>query len=324
MKCIVTGAAGFIGSHLSEKLIAEGHHVLGIDNMTNGKMENLKEIKDHLNFRLRVADINDKYWEMPPTDIIFHLAALADIVPSITKPLDYHETNVNGTITMLEHARRTKAKFIYTASGSCYGDTPRIPSRETDDCKPCYPYALTKYIGEQYALHWAKVYKVPVVSLRLFNVYGPRHRTNGSYGAMFGVFMSQLANSRPVTIVGDGYQRRDFTYISDVIDAFGLAMGSKIKSGVFNIGSGNSYSVKDIALLLGAKTQVPIPARPGEPEITWAEIAAAEAILGYKPKWSIDRGCEVMKSLIPEYKAAPLWNAEGIAEVTKPWMEALS
>ncbi len=324
MKTVVTGCCGFIGSHLTERLLMEGHQVLGIDNMSNGKLENIRGFAKHANFTLRQADINDKYWEMPPTDTIFHLAAKADIVPSIKKPLDYHETNVNGTITMLEHARRTKAKFIYAASGSCYGNHPRIPSNEWDDCKPQYPYALTKYVGEQYALHWAKVYKVPVISLRLFNAYGPRHRTNGSYGAMFGVFLSQLANNKPVTIVGDGHQRRDFTYVSDVVDAFILAMKSPYKGVVYNIGSGESVSVKEIAQRLGCTRAVSIPERPGEPEITWASIEAAQAKLGYKPKMSIERGCAIMKSLIPEYKESPLWDEKSIAEATAPWMEALS
>lgn len=323
MKCVVTGAAGFIGSHLCERLIREGHDVLGIDNMTNGKPDNLREIKDHPGFRLRIADVNDKYWEMPPTDVIFHLAAKADIVPSIKDPLDYHETNVNGTLAMLQHAKRTGAKFIYAASSSCYGDNPRIPASEWDNCDPKYPYALTKYVGEQYALHWAKVYKVPVVSLRLFNVYGPRHRTSGAYGAMFGVFLSQMANGKPVTIVGDGTQTRDFTYISDVVEAFILAMKFQGKVGVYNIGSGESIRVKEVAQYLGAEKAVFISKRPGEPEALKADISLAQAKLGYKPKVSIVNGCKIMKELVPEYKDAPCWTPQAIAEATKPWFEAL-
>jgi UDP-glucose 4-epimerase len=294
--------------------------------MSNGKPENLKEFKDHPGFSLRIADVNDKYWEMPKTDVIFHLAAKADIVPSIKNPLDYHETNVNGTLSMLEHAKRTGARFIYAASSSCYGDNPRIPSAEWDECDPQYPYALTKYVGEQYALHWAKVYKIPVISLRLFNVYGPRHRTSGAYGAMFGVFLSQLANDKPLTIVGDGSQKRDFTYISDVVDAFVLAMKlpRSSKGRVFNIGSGKPTSVKEIGQLLGAERAVSIPKRPGEPKNIAADIESARAFLKYQPKVSIEEGCKIMKSLIPEYRDAPLWNETSIKEATKEWFEALA
>lgn len=319
MKTVVTGAAGFIGSHLTERLLKEGHDVFGIDDLSNGKMENLKEVKDHPNFNFRVADINDPYWEMPKTEVIFHLAAKADIVPSIKDPLTYHETNVNGTITMLQHARRTGAKFIYAASSSCYGDEPW-----RGECEPKYPYALTKYIGEQYVLHWAEVYKVPAISLRLFNVYGPRHRTSGAYGAMFGVFLAQLANDKPITIVGDGTQARDFTYVSDVVEAFILAWKTDCHDKIFDVGSGEACSINKIANLLGATRRIHIPKRPGEPDKTEANIFMTTSILGYKPKVSIEAGCEIMKSLIPEFENAPCWSPQAIEKETALWFEALS
>lgn len=324
MKCVVTGAAGFIGSHLCERLIEEGHDVLGIDNMSNGKMDNLESLRSQKRFRLRTADINDKYWDMPPTDVIFHLAAKADIVPSITQPLDYHETNVNGTLTMLEHARRTKAKFIYAASSSCYGDNPPIPTKETGPCNPRYPYALTKRVGEQYVLHWGRVYKLNVTSMRLFNVYGPRARTNGTYGAVFGTFLAQLANGKPVTIVGEGNQTRDFTFVSDVVDALVKATRYNRSGAIFNIGSGDPRSILSLAQNLGAGEKVFLPERPGEPEVTHANNSKAQKEIGWSPKVSFEEGCEIMKGLINQFKDAPVWTSDKIAEATAPWMEALS
>lgn len=324
MKCVVTGAAGFIGSHLCERLLTEGHDVLGIDNMSNGNIKNLEEFKDHPGFSLRIADVNDKYWEMPKTDVIFHLAAKADIVPSIKDPLDYHETNVNGTIAMLQHAKRTGAKFIYAASSSCYGDNPSIPTKEDEPCNPRYPYALTKYVGEQYVLHWGRVYKLNVTSMRLFNVYGPRARTNGTYGAVFGTFLGQLANEKPVTIVGDGNQARDFTYVSDVVDALVEAAFRETSGEIYNIGTGNPRSVRELSERLGAVEKTFIPDRPGEPKKTHAAVDRAEKDLEWSPKVSFEEGCEIMKGLIPQFKDAPVWSPQAIAAATKSWFEALS
>ena len=215
---LVTGGAGFIGSHLVDHLLNEGHHVTVIDNLSTGRLANVAHHQDNPLFKFVKADITDfEKIEMCFNDqaVVFHLAALADIVPSIVNPRAYYASNVLGTMNVLEASRlKGVGKFIYTASSSCYG----IPSKEhypTSEATPIcteYPYALTKNLGETTAFHWARVYQLPVLSLRLFNVYGPRSRTSGTYGAVFGVFLTQKLNGKPYTIVGDGTQTRDFIF----------------------------------------------------------------------------------------------------------------
>ena len=190
-KAIVTGAAGFIGSHLTEELIKQGFFVLGIDNLAVGRLENLSGI-DPRSFKFLEADLSKLQADDLPLSInevthVFHLGALADIVPSIKSPRDYFEANVEGTLNILEIARKAKLKkFLYAASSSCYGIPNKYPTPESTEISPEYPYALTKYVGEEMVRHWGKVYKIPVISLRLFNVYGPRARTSGTYGAVLG------------------------------------------------------------------------------------------------------------------------------------------
>lgn len=330
MRCLVTGGAGFIGSHLVDALIERGDEVVVIDDCSTGRFSNLpytktpgggttpkcKLVKTYIGHETFFEDWND-------LDVVFHLAAKADIVPSITNPLEYHETNVNGTIAMLELAKKCKSKFIYAASSSCYGIPKNVPTSEDEPCNPQYPYALTKYVGEQYVQHWARVYKVPAISLRLFNVFGPRHRTSGVYGAVFGTFLSQLANERPITIVGDGEQKRDFVHVSDVAQAFIMAGESDRTSGIYNIGSDGCYSINYLADLLGAKTRTYIPKRPGEPDVTFADITRINRDLGWYPKVSFETGVSRMKELITEYKDAPLWDEVSIKEATKEWFTCL-
>jgi len=325
MKCLITGAAGFIGSHLCERLIAEGHQVHGLDNFSTGKEETLDAITNK-NFSYSDVDISNTpcatYFK--GVDWVFHLAAKADVVPSIERPYLYHDTNVTGTIRMLEYAKEANVKrFIYAASSSCYGIPDQYPTPETAPCKPMYPYALTKYLGEQYVLHWAKVYKLPALSLRLFNVYGPRARTSGSYGAVFGVFLSQLANKAPLTVIGDGSQSRDFTYVTDVVEAFIKSAESDISGKVINIGSGESKSINDLIKYLDHPSTITIPDRPGEPRITQADRTKAYLNLGWVPKVSFKDGVQIMKEHINDYKDAPLWSPEKIEKATESWFKYL-
>lgn len=325
MNVLVTGAAGFIGSHLTEALLDAGHTVVGIDNFSNGKHENLIVASKHRNFHLVNGDIRNIIHEntLVPIDIIFHLAALADIVPSIENPKKYHDANVDGTISVLEYARKNKIKkFIYSASSSCYGIPKEYPTDENAPCDPKYPYALTKYLGEWYVRHYGSIYNIPFCSLRLFNVYGPRHRTSGNYGAVFGVFLSQLANSVPLTIVGDGNQMRDFTYVSDAVSAF-MKAAFNDGNGIYNIGSDGCYSVNYLAKLLGAKETTYLPKRPGEPNQTFANVDKFSKAFDWKPEVSFEDGVKIMKELIPEFKDAPLWTTQKITEATKVWFEQL-
>ena len=265
MKCLVTGAAGFIGSHLCDLLLSAGHDVLGIDDLSTGRESNLRGARQSPRFSLLQKSVTD----LRPGDVpagsgewIFHLAGRADLVPSIQKPEEYYLVNVEGTFRVLELARALGCKrFVYTASSTCYGIADVVPTPETFPCVPRHPYGLTKYLGEQLTMHWSLVYKIPAVSLRLFNVYGPRSRTTGAYGAVFGVFLRQKLAGKPFTVVGDGNQTRDFTFVSDVASAFLAAAEASAEGEVMNVGSGGTYSINRLVGLLGGEI-VHVPKRP--------------------------------------------------------------
>lgn len=305
-----------------ERLVNDGHHVIALDNLATGRYENLAHLTQFSNFQFHPVDITDRgsleSW-FRGVDWVFHLGGLADIVPSIRDPFEYHRTNVDGTITVLEASRLAGVKkFVYAASSSCYGVADQIPTPETAPPRPLYPYALTKYVGEQYVLHWGQVYKLPCVSLRLFNVYGPRSRTTGAYGAVFGVFLAQKLAGKPFTVVGDGKQTRDFTYVTDVADAFVRAAESDVRNEVFNVGSGNTYSVHYLATLLGGDV-VYVPKRPGEPDCTFADIRKISRVLGWRPKVSFEEGVRLMLENMEPWRNAPVWDEKSIAEATKDW-----
>ena len=275
MRIFVTGAAGFIGSHLVDLLLSHNHKVIGYDNLRVGRIENLNNSNNNSFFEFVEGDVSDKLkveTAIRGCDVVFHLAAMADIVPSINNPLEYYNSNVTGTFNVLEASRIENIKrFVYAASSSCYGLPDIFPTPENADLSPMYPYALTKRLGEELVMHWIKLYKIPGLSLRLFNVYGPRARTSGTYGAVFGVFLAQKLANLPFTVVGDGTQTRDFTFVKDVVDAFYTAMISKVTNEIYNVGSGDTYSINYLVELLGGE-RIKIPKRPGEPEITFADI----------------------------------------------------
>ncbi|MCE5181914.1 MAG: SDR family oxidoreductase [Betaproteobacteria bacterium] len=326
MKALVTGGAGFIGSHLAELLVARGHEVLVVDNLTSGRLENLKTIIDNPCVKFANVDIRDYSSLMPlfdGVDWVFHLAGLADIVPSIEMPAQYYSTNVTGTFNVLECARQHNVKrFVYAASSSSYGIPDVYPTPESAPIKPQYPYALTKHMGEELVLHWAAVYKLPAVSLRLFNVFGTRSRTTGAYGAVFGVFLAQKLNGRPFTVVGDGAQTRDFTYVTDVAAAFLCAAESNVTGEAMNVGSGSHYSVKQLVELLGGEVEF-IPKRPGEPDCTFADIGKIERLLGWKAHVSFNDGVHRMLERINDWKDAPVWNPAAIDQATAAWFRCL-
>jgi len=326
MKTIVTGGAGFMGSHLAELLLEKGHSVLVLDNFITGRPENLAHLKDNPNLKLVQCDVSEfekikDYFK--DIDWVFHLAALADIVPSVAEPLKYFKNNVDGTISVLEASRQAGVKrFIYAASSSCYGGAEILPTPEEAQIKPEYPYALTKYIGEQIVLHYFKLYKLPIVSLRLFNVYGPRSRTSGTYGAVFGIFLAQKLAKKPYTIVGDGNQTRDFTFVKDVVRAFLKASESDISGEIFNVGSGNTYSVNRIVGFLGGSV-IHIPKRPGEPDCTFADISKIKSQLRWQPKITLEEGIKILLDNINYWRGAPVWTPESIAKATKEWFRIL-
>lgn len=327
MRCIVTGGAGFIGSHLVDRLLAEGHQVLGLDNFSTGRPENLAHLRQTPGLsvaQVDVADFSSLQGLFEGVDWVFHLAALADIVPSIQRPLDYHRANVDGTVNVLEAARLAGVKrFVYAASSSCYGIPDVYPTPETAPVRPQYPYALSKYLGEEMVRHWAQVYHLPAVSLRFFNVYGPRARTSGTYGAVFGVFLAQKLNGLPYTVVGDGTQTRDFTFVTDVAAACVAAAESNVAGEVLNVGSGHTYSVNRLVELLGGPVTY-IPKRPGEPDCTFADITKIRHVLGWEPRVSFEEGVATMLQHIDSWRSAPAWTPETIAVATREWFQYLS
>jgi UDP-glucose 4-epimerase len=325
MKVFVTGGAGFIGSHLVDVLLEKRYEVIVLDNFSTGRPHNLDHVKGKI--ELVECDISKPgQWQnlLKNKDYVFHLAALADIVPSIENPDGYYRSNVNGTFNVLEACRKHQVKkIVYSASSSCYGIPDEYPTKETAEIRPQYPYALTKYLGEQLVMHWCHVYDLPAVSLRFFNVYGHRSRTSGTYGAVFGVFLAQKLAGKPFTVVGDGTQTRDFTFVSDVVKAIIAAAESNVEGKIINIGSDHTYSVNQLVELLGGEV-VHIPKRPGEPDCTWADISKAKKLLNWQPKVSLEEGVSILLDNIDYWNEAPVWDENSIAKATKKWFEYLS
>ena len=326
MKTLVTGGCGFIGSHLAEMLLALGHEVIILDNLACGRKANINSFETHSKLSFHQVDICDRTNMRPyldGVDWVFHMAGLADIVPSIEQPDNYYQTNVTGTLNVLQCALEAGVKrLIYAASSSSYGIPDIYPTPETSPIDPQYPYALTKYMGEELVLHWVKTYKLPAVSLRLFNVYGPRSRTSGAYGAVFGVFLAQKLKSSPFTVVGDGTQTRDFTYVTDVAAAFIKAAQSDVSGEAMNVGSGNHYSVNLLIELLGGPV-VHIPKRPGEPNCTFADTKKIARLLAWKPEVAFEDGVRNMLDSIQNWSDAPVWNINSIEKATSTWFRYL-
>jgi UDP-glucose 4-epimerase len=319
---VVTGGAGFIGSHMVDRLLDEGFRVHVIDNLVGGRLENVAHRKDDSNLVVETRDILD----LAPDDklfagaeYVFHFAGIGDIVPSIDKPVDYLATNVIGTVKVLECARHARVrKLVYAASSSCYG-LADVPTREDAPIQPEYPYALSKYMGEEAVLHWGRLYRLPVNSIRIFNAYGTRSRTSGAYGAVFGVFLAQKIAGKPFTLVGDGTQRRDFLFVTDVAHAFFLAATTDRANEVYNLGAGNPQTVNRLIELLGGGEIVRVPKRPGEPDCTWADITKIERDLGWKQQVSFEEGVGQMLKNLDYWRQAPVWDPVSIAGATKNW-----
>lgn len=325
---IVTGGSGFIGSHVVDNLLSNtDHHVRVIDNFSNGNPRNLAHHNGNSRLEIVEADISDGAVMdglFVDAERVFHLAALADIVPSINNPEAYFRSNVDGTFNVLNQSVKAGVKrLVYTASSSCYGIPDNYPTPETAEIRPQYPYALTKYLGEEMVMHWASVYKLPALSLRLFNVYGPRSRTSGTYGAVFGVFLAQINANKPVTIVGDGEQTRDFTYVTDIVSALVAAANSDKSGKIYNVGSSGHYSVNRLVELLGAREKVHIPKRPGEPDCTFADTTRIETDLNWKAQVPFDEGVKNMLENIGLWKDAPVWTPETISDATRDWFKYL-
>ncbi|EWY42521.1 NAD dependent epimerase/dehydratase [Skermanella stibiiresistens SB22] len=322
---VVTGGAGFIGSHMVDLLLERGFAVRVIDSLVGGREANIAHHSADPNLSFEKIDIRalePGHRLFSGARHVFHFAGIGDIVPSIERPDDYMSTNVLGTVRVLECARAAGvAKLVYAASSSCYG-LASTPTTEDHPIQPLYPYALSKYQGEQAALHWRQVYRLPVNVIRIFNAYGIRSRTSGAYGAVFGVFLRQKLAGRPFTVVGDGTQSRDFLYASDVAAAFLAAAETERVGRVYNLGAGDPQTVNRLVELLGGNA-VHIPKRPGEPDSTWADITRITAELGWKPRVSFEEGVRRVLDNIDYWREAPLWDPEAIATATRTWFTCL-
>ncbi len=271
--CIVTGACGFIGSHVTEMLLDEGYNVVAIDNLSTGKLSNINHLSNKKNFKFIKGDVRDfsLFTILGKADYVFHLAALARIQPSIEDPLTSNMVNHVGTVNILEFCRRHKAKIIFSGSSSIYkGD--KLPIVEEDEKDPKSPYALQKLQAEQYIEMYGKLYDLDYTILRYFNVYGERQITEGAYSAIVGIFLNQKAEGKPLTITNDGEQRRDFTYVKDIARANILAINWPRST--FNIGTGKNYSINELADCVGGEKEY-IGERRGEARNTLADNSAA-------------------------------------------------
>ncbi len=293
-KCLVTGGAGFIGSNLVDSLIAKGHEVVVIDNLSSGKKENINpQAKFHLLDLQKIEEIKPIFQGM---DYVFHLAAFPRVQPSIQDPIFSNEMNLTNTLNVLVAARDAKVKkVIYSASSSAYGDQETMPLVETMEARPLSPYGLQKYVGELYCRLFSQVYTLPTVSLRYFNVYGNRQALEGAYCLVMGIFVSQRLKDQPMTIVGDGENRRDYTNVADIVRGNILAMESdKVGSGeVINLGRGQSFSINELAKMIGGPS-VNIEARL-EPKESLADNNLAKGLLGWEPQVNLPEWLEGYK-----------------------------
>jgi UDP-glucose 4-epimerase len=322
---IVTGGAGFIGSHMVDLLIGRGYSVRVIDNLSGGHRKNLDHLADNPKLACHWLDIRELESDSEifrGVRFVFHFAGIGDIVPSIEKPISYMEVNVQGTVRVLECARAAGVrKLVYASSSSCYG-LAATPTDEGHPISPQYPYALSKYQGEQAVFHWHQVYELPVNAICIFNAYGPRVRTTGVYGAVFGVFLRQKLAGTAFTVVGDGTQKRDFIYVTDVAAAFLAAAETEIAGERFNVGAGNPQSINRLVELLGGDITY-VPKRPGEPDCTWANTDKIARLIGWQPVVPFEQGVRNMMGEIDRWNDAPLWDPASIAKATETWFRYL-
>ncbi len=295
---VVTGGAGFIGSALVRALLAQGRRVHIIDNLSTGKLDNLEEVADEITVHeVDIRDYDRVARVIAGAERVFHLAALPSVPKSILEPLPSHDTNINGTFNVFRAAVEGKAgRVIYAASSSAYGDTQVLPKVETMTPKPMSPYAAQKLLGEYYAAAFSACYGLETVSLRFFNVFGPRQDPTSAYSGVLSIFLTCLIERRRPTIHGDGEQSRDFTYVDDVVELMLKAADAAGVSGkVFNAGNGNRYTLNQTWQLLQKLEGVDLPAmhgprRPGDVRHSQADTTAAIRELGHNPRFSFEEG----------------------------------
>lgn len=299
MATLVTGGAGFIGSHIVDTLLQDGHEVTVLDNLSEGKLDNISRWKGHPKLEFVRGDVRDFDVVRRCADnknFVFHLAAMSRIQPSISDPLLAFEQNIRGTANVLEACRHGGVKrVVYSASSSAYGLKNAPPLREDMPTDCLNPYSLSKKVGEELMELYRVLYGLSTVSLRYFNVYGPRHQEEGSYATVIAIFRRQKRYGQKMTVVGDGEQRRDFTFVSDVVTANIMAAMQYNVNGVVNIGTGENYSINEIASIVEGEVEH-IPPRPAEARVTLADTSRAFQELGWRPQVSLRQGLEIIDS----------------------------
>ena len=298
IKCLVTGGAGFIGSHLVDGLLQLGYEVIVIDDFSSGKKENLEQHKNNPNLKIFTKNICDKdIGELfKDVSVVFHVAAIPRVQFSIKFPEKTNEVNIDGTLNVLEAARKAGVKrFVYSASSSAYGNQENLPLIETMNPNPISPYALQKLVGEYYCKLYNLLFSIETISLRYFNVFGPRQDPSGGYACLIPKSVNLVLQDKSPEIYGDGENTRDFTYLKDVVEAniVSSAISNKEAFGqIFNIGSGNNLSVNNVVkILIGGRNIKPKYFPPViEPKDTLAEISKAKTILNWSPRYTFEDG----------------------------------
>ena len=295
--CLVTGGAGFIGSHLVQRLLAKGCRVTCLDDLSEGKWENLPKHPKLTKVKASILSNISKY--ASENEVIFHLAAIPRLQKSLAFPWQSHRANIDGTLKLLLLAKQHKIKkFIFASSSSVYGNQNRLPFEETMVPDPLVPYSLQKLVGEKYCQMFSRLWGLETIALRYFSVYGPRMNPDGAYALLIPKFIKLISQDIAPTINGDGKQVRDFTYVSDVVDATLLAAESDLSGEVFNIGFGKSISVNDVAQIINrimGKNIKPVHGPPVvEPKATLSSSKKAKKYLGWEPKVDLEKGLKMM------------------------------
>ena len=298
-RVVVTGAAGFIGSNLTDRLLELGSEVIGIDNLFNGRLENLNEALTHKNFEFHKGDIRDLNFLLDifkDVDIVYHQAAFTSVPQSVKMPFNCNDVNVNGVLNVLNAARKTGVeKVIFASSSSVYGDTPTLPKREDMPRIPISPYGVAKLACESYMQVYHHVYGLKTVSLRYFNVYGPRQR-DSPYSGVIAIWLGRIIRNEDLIIFGDGTNSRDFTYIKDVVKANLLAAQKDVSGEIINIGANSPITLTELAKLMLTLTNredlkiTYTDPRPGDILHSYADISKAKKLLGFEPEYDQEKG----------------------------------
>jgi len=326
-KVLVTGALGQIGSEITKQCLKKGWFVFGVDNLITGCVENLEpQYAVHENF-VYIKEVK----EIQPVkfDYVFHCSALANIADSLENPYRYFFENVATTEYVLDLAHKMNSKFIYCASSSCYGDIPPLPTVEDAPINCVYPYSMTKYMGEQIVMHYSKVFKMNCLSFRIFNVYSPYIKGGKGYGSVLKVFakawLENFKDRKPLLVIGDGTQKRDFLHVEDCARALIMGAESDYTNEIFNLGGGNPQEINYLIKLMFGKyyPRDTVPARKGEPLVTWADITKVKEKLGWIPEITFEQGIKEVMENINNYKNFPYFDKEEYYKAHKDWHKYL-